>query len=263
MKKREFDQLFGISNLINEEKTRFVKRIETSIFNVFAQNMQWDEGVKLFQEMCEQMGENPVLYEFSVTQIPNLKLISKKDFNATANLLEKVYQAVSDNQNKQIFISRFVNDALNRTNLNIGVEWNNGFFYPTNDRFLDEKLLESCPIILENFPKQEKLFFEAVEHFKANEFSQSVQKSVLVYEAICKAILDNNLSLDENKEGLLRILQFSNYWHKIFINYLKYANEYKKYSETYPNDLKPDVVERFLYLTCLIIRATLKSIVKS
>ena len=128
MKKREFDQLFGISNLINEEKIRFVKRIETSIFNVFAQNSQRDEGVKLFQEMCEQMGENSVLHEFSVTQIPNLKLISKKDFNTTIRLVEKVYQSFSDNQNKQIFISRFVNDALNRTNLNIGVEWNNGFF---------------------------------------------------------------------------------------------------------------------------------------
>lgn len=263
MKKKEFDQLFGISNLINEEKIRFVKRIEISIFNVFAQNMQWEEGVYLFKKMCEEMGDNFTQFEFTVSQIPNLKLISKKDFNATVTLLEKVYQAVSDNQNKQIFISRFINDALNRTNLNIGVEWNNGFFYSTNDRFLDEKLLESCPLILENYPDQEKLFVEAVKHFKANEFTQSVQKSVLVYEGICKIILNNNLSLDQNKEDLLRILQFSNYWHKIFINYLKYANEYKRYSESNDVELKPEVVEGFLYLTCLIIRATLKSLVKS
>lgn len=263
MKKREFDQLFGISNLINEERIRFVKRIETSIFNVFAQNSQWEEGVKLFKQMCEQMGENFNQYEFSQTQIPNLKLISKKDFNATVKLVEKVYQEVSDNHNKQIFISRFVNDALNRTNLNIGVEWKDGFFYPTNDRFLDEKLLESCPIILENYPKQEQLFHQSFEYYKVNKYSEAVQKALNTYESICKEILNNNLSLDDNKEDLLSILQFSNYWHKIFINYLKYATEYKKYSETQPYDLKHDVVKGFLYLTCLIMRATLKSSIKS
>lgn len=263
MKHKDFDKLFGINSLIAEEKSRFVKRIEVSIFNVFAQNIQWEEGVKLFYNVCEQMGESPNQYELAVTQIPNLKLISKKDFNKTIRLVEKVYQIVSDNQNKQIFISRFVNDALKRTNLNIGVEWNNGTFYSTDDRFLDEDLLKSCHIILENYHNQKELFHQAFKHYQANEYAAAIQISVVLYESICMDLLNNTLSLNENKEDLLRILQFSNYWHKIFINYLKYANEYKKHSESNPNELKSDVVEGFLYLTCLIIRATLKTSIKT
>ena len=51
----------------------------------------------------------------------------------------------------------------------------------------------------------------------------------------------STMTFDNNKEDLLRLLQFSKYWDKIFVNYLSYAHEYRRHAGENRHDLKHEI----------------------
>ena len=99
----------------------------------------------------------------------------------------------------------------------------------------------------------------ALDNYNSKSLYGVVENCYIAVEGISRNLLNNKKTLDNNKEDLLRLLQFSKYWDKIFLNYLSYAHEYRRHAGENRHNLKPEEVEGFLYLTCLIIRSTLRA----
>jgi hypothetical protein len=95
MSVKEFDKTFGLGSSIDEEKTRFVNRIENTVFNVFVENYEFDAYKELFERVCYQLGEDAseIISQnsFMHTSIPNLKQLSKKDFIQTLRIVVAIY----------------------------------------------------------------------------------------------------------------------------------------------------------------------------
>jgi len=260
---KEFDKTFGLASSIDEEKNRFVNRIENTIFNECVQNYEFADYHQLFTAVCYQLGEDSTEIirqnSFMHTSIPNLKTLSKKDFVQTMRVVVALYKCVSNRPKTQSFITSYVTDALERANLNLGVKWADGIFYPTGDKFLDEELIDTSLSLLDKYPNEKKDLKNALDNYNSKSLYGVIENCYIAVEGLSRQLLNNKKTLDNNREALLRLLQFSKYWDKIFLNFLSYAHEYRRHAGENRHDLKPEEVEGFLYLTCLMIRATLRA----
>lgn len=263
MSVKEFDKTFGLGSSIDEEKIRFVNRIENTVFNAFVENYEFEAYQELFEKVCYQLGEDATEIirqnSFMYTSIPNFKELSKKDFIQTLRIVIAIYKCLSDNENSQKKITHYIIDALERANLNLGVRWADGVFYPTGDKLLDVELIDTSLSLLDKYPNEKIDLKNALDNYNSKSLYGVVENCYLAVEGIGRQLLNNKRTLDNNKEGLLQLLHFSKYWDKIFLNYLSYAHEYRRHAGENRHDLKPEEVEGFLYLTCLIIRATLRA----
>ncbi len=263
MSVKEFDKTFGLGSSIDEEKIRFVNRIENTVFNAFVETYEFDAYQELFERVCYQLGEDAseIIRQnsFMHTSIPNFKQLSKKDFVQTLRILVAIYKCLSDKENTQKIINSYITDALERANLNLGVRWADGVFYPTGDKLLDAELIDTSLSLLDKYPNEKIDLKNALENYNSKSLYGVVENCYIAVEGIGRQLLNNKRTLDNNREDLLRLLQFSKYWDKIFLNYLSYAHEYRRHAGENRHDLKPEEVEGFLYLTCLVIRATLRT----
>ena len=84
---KEFDKVFGLSSSIEEEKTKFINRIENTVFNFFSRNFEFDERQRLFKFVCYQLGldaqELIRQNSFMHTTIPTFDTLSNKGFIQT------------------------------------------------------------------------------------------------------------------------------------------------------------------------------------
>ena len=259
---KEFDKRFGLKNSIEEEKERFVNRIENTVFDQLI-SLDFSEYHKVFKSVCFQLGLNASEIidqnSFMRLQIPNFDALTEKDFVQTLRVLVAIYKAYEDEPNGRKIIDYLVQNALKSTSLNIGIRWADGTFYPTGDELLDKELIETSVTLLDNYPNEKKDLKTALENYQSKSLTGVVENCYLCVEGLGRRILNNKRTLDNNQTDLLRLLQFSSYWDKIFLNYLKYAHEYRRHAGENRHNLKAEEVEGFLYLTCLIVRSTIRA----
>jgi hypothetical protein len=216
----------------------------------------------LFKEVCFYLGENAtelIEAERYIHTIPNFKTISKKDFVQTLRVLVAIYKCLPNNSKTKNFVSSDIKKSIELANLNLGIKWKDGIFYPTGDSFLDVELIDHALTLLDKYPNEKTDLKNALESYHAKRLYGVVENCYIAVEGIGRQLLGNKKTLDNNREDLLKLLQFSKYWDKIFFNYLSFAHEYRRHAGENRHDLKPEEVEGFLYLTCLIIRATLRA----
>lgn len=263
MSLKEFDKTFGLESSIDEEKSKFVNRIENSIFNIFPKITDHNVNAQIFKGTCYQLGEdaNAFIKESSSIKytIPNLSVLSKKDFIQTLRVVIALYKILTDKPNFQRIIDSQVIEAIELTTLNIGIKWKDGVFYPTGDKFLDTELIDYSLTLLDKFPNEKTDLKNALENYYSKSLYGVVENCYIAIEGIGRQLLNNKKTLDNNREDLLKLLQFSKYWDKIFLNFLSYAHEFRRHAGENRHELKSEEVEGFLYLTCLIIRATIRA----
>jgi hypothetical protein len=263
MSLKEFDKTFGLSTTLEEEKLCFINRIENSVFDMFEMNYDYQEYLYLFERVCYHLGEdaNELIHQnsFLRTTIPKLKTLSNKDFIKTLRVLVALYISVSDKPDTQKIISIFILRAIENANLNLGIKWADGVFYPTGDSFLDTELIDTSLSLLDRYPKEKIDLKNALDNYYAKSLYGVVENCYIAIEGLARQLLNNKKTLDNNIANLLQLLQFSKYWDKIFLNFLRFAHEFRRHAGENRHDLKPSEVEGFLYLSCLIIRATIKT----
>lgn len=260
MSVKDFDKRFGLGPSIEEERNRFVARIENLIFDRL---VELDEYYELFESVCFQLGfnaleiiENNSFYRLT---IPNLDVLTEKDFIQTLRVVVAIYQGFKNKPKRQIEIDQLVKQVFDSLQLNIGVRWTDGSFYPSGDEFLDKELIGISISLLDKYPNEKIDLARALENYQSGRSDGVVENCYRCIEGLSRTILKNKRTLDNNKTDFLRKMQFSDIWSRIFANYIEYAHEYGRHASQIRHELKPEEVEAYLYLTCLIVRSTIKA----
>jgi hypothetical protein len=262
MSVKDFDKKFGLTGTIEEEKERFVNRVEASIFEAL-QKYDAVSYNRLYNKVCYELGLNARQLKenqhFLTRSLPTFRSLTAGDFLKTLRTLVAIYTSLSDTPQTQSGISKLISKILSMSSVNIGVSWSNGVFFPTGEELLDKELIENSLQSLVNYPNEQKDMKNALQNYYTQSLYGVVENCYRAVEGLGRKLLGNNNTLIDNKPALIELLQFSQYWKKIFANYLGYANEYHRHAGENRHNLKPSEVESFLYLTCLIIRATVRA----
>src|SRR4051812_2642841 len=108
MSVKDFDKIFGIPSSIEEEKFKFVNRIEATVFDSLVRSGDSINYPHVFKFVCYQLGLDAGEFWRNTWGVPNLSVVSKKDFTQTLRVVIAAYMALSDRPHLQSVISGFV-----------------------------------------------------------------------------------------------------------------------------------------------------------
>lgn len=243
---KRFNKLFKIEESLENEQNRFVQRINQTVF----MEIEWHKTFNIiFRRICYNLGENP---DDIISQ--TFRQLSNDNFIKTIKILLLLYQDFKNYKNLQDKISLQINQALSTTIMDIGIRWRNGMFYPSGAKILDEKLIEDVLDWLDEFQNEKKDFEKALSDYLKKSYGNVVIDCYLVVEGLTRKLLKNKKTLENNKDEILKKLKLSQNWRSIFVNYITYANEFRRHASDARHSINPTEVEAFLYFTGLLVR---------
>jgi hypothetical protein len=258
-----FNKIFGITDDLVTERGRFVQRINQTAFRRI-QERQTYRGV--FERVCYLLGVNAHdligeanRHNISPTFVPGLRTLTRNDFMETLKVSVLLYQTLDPLPQQQSEFVDGIEAALENATLDLGVRWQEGMFYPTGAKELDQPLIEEPLQWLKDFPAEKADYLKALQDYAAKNFGEVIGNCYNVVEGVARNVLNNSRVLDNNREELLKRIGLSQEWKGLLNNFITYANEFKRHASEKRHDVNPIEVEGFLYMTGLLVRMIIEA----
>lgn len=268
--RKKFNEILGLEDGVEEERSRFVKRVNQAIFHRI-DTEQWDDYdyLMLFKLVCFELGvdahdfrERTLETKFRDVIPATIRTVTEDTFEKTLVVLCALYnyiQLESDSKIAREWLSKQIKSVLSRCTLNIGIRWKEGLFYPAGAEELDKPLIEETLTWLNDYPDERKDYQGALQIYSVGEPLPDVIKNCyLAIEGVVRKVLRNERTLDNNKDELLAKMDLSDGWKSILANYIKYAHDYRHASPG-RHEITTQEAEAYLYITGLIIRLIIES----
>ena len=269
--RRTFNALHGIKDNIEDEKRRFVERVNQVIFRevdtIRARQFNYD---RLLKVLCFEIGRNfddlwrsacrrdPVLT--LQQEAPEIRSLTQSDFNMTLLALMVLYGDFKGKcDGKGDWLTEQIQLLLSKSTCDLGVRWKDGLFYPSGPEELDKPLVEETLTWLDSYPNEGKDYRQALEYYAAGDSLGDVVKSCYcALEGTARQVLNNTKTLDNNKDEILKRVGLSDGWKAMLATYVKYAHDFRHASENRHAITRAEA-EAYLYMTGLLIRLIIES----
>jgi len=252
-----FHERFNIRLDVKEAREHFLNRVENLIFsNFFDAEVDKDEKTRVvLWQVANALG---VKFErdYDFDDYVN------GDFHKCLQVIEASYNALRDAAQKET-LTYFIKVILEKSEIDLGVSWENNKFIRTGAKLLDQQLVNeplrwlSAPRyknVYAPFAKGLSYFLEAEKHPES--LSDVITDMYEALEALSKVVTGRNKELSGNAELFIRKINASQHYKPILKKYITYACEFRhalEESKERPT-LSVSEVESFVYLTGLFIR---------
>jgi hypothetical protein len=271
--RKRLNESLGLTDTIDEEKKRFVHRVNQSILYEIEKG-RFIDYQELFKDVCFDLGVNA--YDLLTTrgygaaygrrllkvdpdslEAPPLRVLTKDDFQKTLETLCSICFCLDADDQK--WLSHAITTAMSLCTCDIGVRWREGLFYQSGAEELDKHLIEENLTWLKDYPAERQDYRRALEcYFKRQSLTDVVKNCYSAVEGLVRTILGNRKTLDKNKELLLKQIRLSEGWKSILANYINYVHDYRHASPD-RHKITGEEAEACLYMTGLIIRLVIES----
>lgn len=268
MSLQAFHKKFGFKIDIDNEKNKFIQRINQSIF--YKIKGVYGNGYEdIFVEICYQLGINGRKWiddvksnNYGDAWIPDLEEINNNNFTKTLEVLISLYD-VSEIAEIKKFISSNIEKALSQSSADLGIRWKDGMFYPAGAKEFDEILINDNLSWLEKYPKTREIFSTALSHFSDSISNPSARKDAITnaysaLESLSRILLNNKINFDKNSDTIVEKLNLPKEYKNIIFYYKQIANEYS--SRHAGTEFGHEETEAFIYLTGILIRLIINKI---
>lgn len=268
-----FHRRFNIDVSLEEAQEKFINRVLNDLNLQFPQLEDWGEDsydysnwTRINPYVISKLGKRFDEYSF-------LAYADTDDFFKFLKALEALYEAfvVEYNDDRYRRLDRIIVSAVTSSEINLGIQWKDGLFWPSGAKLLDEELVDE-PMkwlddpkynnVLEPFQKGLRYRMEVTKD--ASKLADTVIAMYQALEAMAKVVTGRHRKdLSANAELFVNKLGLSEYYSDMLKDYIAYANnEYRHAPE--PNRVRkppnPHEVEAFIYTTGLFIRLAVKQL---
>ena len=259
----KFHERFDISYGIDEARRRFVNRVSNDIFNGLLIRDFHDDMYDIFNAIASAHGEkHSAVRRFNYYEHEFHHYV-QDDFQKVLLSLEAIYEYLISSKKDFSLLDIEINKALSRSEVDLGVRWNDGIFIKSGAELLDEALVNESLNWLRDkeyenvlVPYEKGLSYLLHSETNPDLLSDVVTDMYEALEALAKTITGKNKDLSANKDLFLKNVKASESYKNILKEYINYANDFRHAVET--GSPKPALsygeVESFLYLTGVFIR---------
>ncbi len=269
--RRTFNQLHGVKDNIDDERRRFVQRVNQLLFHEVdtIRSREFRYG-QVLEALCFEVGCNfEDLWRrahrwrdhFRLEETPpEIRSLTEDDFETTLMVLMTLYRVFQACHNNHIqWLEDQVQLILSRSTRDLGIRWKDGLFYPSGPEELDKPLVEQILTWLDEYPNEKKDYRNALEHYSTDgSLADVVKACYCAIEGIARNILNNSRTLDKNKDEILGRMGLSDGWKAILGTYVRYAHDFRHASVDRHTITKAEA-EGYLYMTGLLIRLMIES----
>jgi len=266
-----FHQRFNIEVGIEETQKRFVNRIINKVGEHFPRlgrlspgQSRYEYAGKYLRNVAYRLGE-PYSYRLGFEGYVG------GDFSKCMLAVEALYEALFFNSDDDSeIVSGLVQNAIKLNEIDLGIRWRNGHFWPSGAKLLDEALVNENLKWLSD-PKYSNVIapFEKglSDYLEANRHPERLLDTVTdmyeALEALAKIVTGRpSRDLSANAELFVSKLNLSDYYKNMLKDYIEYANQYRHAIE--PGIERkpplPNEVEAFVYTTGLFIRLAIQQL---
>lgn len=258
--RKKFNQIFGAEESLEDERRRFVDRVNQVIFSSTEDMAGYST---IFRQVCFELGINADerikawRNSIGVSQysVPELITLTLKSFNETLLVLSILYHCFKEKQG----LAQTIELVLSKSTCDLGVRWHEGFFYPSGAKELDESLIEESLIWLKEYPDEQQNYKNALENYSKDEHSVDVVTNCYsALEGVARKILSNNKTLGNNSKLLLAKIGLSQGWKTILDAFINHTHN-SRHAGKGRHEISKEEAEAFLYMTGLFIRLLIES----
>jgi len=259
----KFHKRFNIPLSDEVAKARFINRVHNEIWKGFlGQFHRMGNFDVINRAVISHLGAR---YDRDCDRITD---VVEDDFHLNLQAIEGLYDFLRG-QREQEELDYLLTFIITQCELDIGIRWENGHFYPSGSALLDEKAVNDVLGLLNNpdHAGAAQAFHLGLDHFVHSIRKPSLLSDVIIrmheaLEATAKVVCDNNKELSGNAEAFISKLKLPDPYKHILKEYIKYANKLHRHageegkSKSLPSHRE---VEAFVYLTGLLIRLSLST----
>lgn len=282
----DFNKRFGKTIDIEEVKRDFINKITHYLIEPLDKRdgsyySEFNKG--FFDFIAIEFNQNPTdiiqarnrdNYSAYDTYKPSFKIFSCGDFDQTLLLVEIFYDYFSGSGHNNRYDSeqwightnKIVDFALNQP-ISLGISWRGGKFYPEGAEEFDEKLISDVLKWMENKPKIQALYKNALDHHSQSLNNPIKRKDVVsnAFQAVEKLtqefLATPKPSFDNNFNDLVDKIELNKEWKKIFNSYRELSKEFGRHAGQTDNFIpNQEDTEAFLYFSGLIMRLVLQKL---
>lgn len=265
-----FHQRFNIEVELEGAKQHFTDRlfnlIDEDFLGFTKKQCNLSEYVKAFKYVAFKLG---IRYVGNNT----LEYYAGKEFLQVLRTIEALFEAfqleLKNYANSADRLDEIINLAISENEIDLGIQWRGGLFYPSGAKLMDEELVNE-PLQWLAAPKYKNIlapFKKGLTHYlEANKNPEKLADTVTdIYEALeamAKVVTGRDKDLSSNRELFVSKLRLGRQHGKMLIDYIDYANDYRHGTE--PSKIRanpsPNEVEAFIYITGVFIRLAVKQL---
>jgi len=250
MSLKEFDSLFGTTETLDEAKSSFVQRINSTVFAPLKRGHFRNRYEDTFRAICYSWGVNAddLLSEVNHNNFGSLIVPSPRKLTLDEFVIDPSIRGQ---------LNAIIEMALGASSVDLGVRWTDGMFYPSGAKELDEKLVSDNLQWLAKFPDAKKFFSTSLGHFNESLENPSARKDAITnaytaIEEITKKVLDNKNNFEKNSNSLVERLELVDEYKNIVHYYKQIAHQYS--SRHAGSEITHIEAEAFIYLTGILLR---------
>jgi hypothetical protein len=261
-----FHQRFNIKVRTGEAQERFVNRVISQV----KQHLGMLEEGRKPGHYAEAMYHAAIKLGTEYNVYSKFSHYVEDDFYNCLIALEAIYEVfVVKNTREAEQLPNLIQYAISLSEIDLGIEWRDGVFWPSGAKLLDEALVnenlkwlvdKGYQDILVPFEKGLRHFIEATQ--KPERLGDTVTDVYEAVEALAKRVTGKNRDLSKNAELFIKELKLSQYYKKMLKDYIDYANNYRHAAELGigKKPLLRNEVEAFIYTSGLFIRLAVQQL---
>jgi len=254
----KFYERFNITISNAEAQKRFVNRVHNQIYETTWNSLGDTGRYAVGKAVANALGER-----HTNSYVPN---IVGADFGRNLQALEAIYATLGELEmrNLQTAVGEELKAQLGKAEVDLGVKWENGLFYPSGAKLLDERLVNDSLGWLRDKKHRNVLdpFEKALRHLLEARKRPELAGDVVtdMYEALeaLAGVLTGRAEKDlsANQELFIKAVKASDAYKKLLKDYIEYANLFRHAEKE--NKPRPKITleeaESFVYLTGVFVR---------
>ena len=267
----DFHERFDIEIDMWEARKRFVVRVYNYIFDIWENQNNEKPSLNrevIFRSIASELGKRYYENQESIYDyINDNEYKDDEDYWEFLHVIELIY--IGSNDETRLYIDKFLKEnILFRSELDLGIRWQDGKFIRTGAKLLDDKLVNDPLKWLKDkgYSTVTTPFQNALSHFLKSEFHPEGLPSVITeayksLEALAKIVLKNRKHLRNNQEQFISNIKATKFHGKMLRDYIDYGCVYRHAEDTeepLPGPSKSDV-EFFLYYTGMFLRLAMEN----
>jgi hypothetical protein len=208
-----------------------------------------------------------IAYELGEEPQETIERLTKKDFQSTLQAIEVLRKALG-NSGFVRDLDKMVEALLQKSEIDLGIRWSDGYFLPSGAKELDEELVNASLKWLreKGYETVQAPFEKSLRHLlraRANLelLSDVVTDAYEALESLAKIACGNEKTLDANRESFVSLVKASEEYKTILKDYCFFAHKIRHGASS--PDKKPVLTyaetESFVYLTGLFIRLVISA----
>lgn len=244
----DFHKRFGIEVSQDEGRKRFLRRAHNEVFD----RIRSKDSSSLLRTVTNRLGQS-----FG----PNTTMsgLVRDDFHVCLQALEEIVRA-----RPNMSYSDEVERLLGMSEVDIGIRWKDGKFFPAGADELDDVLVSDSLRWLKDrgYPGVAEPYERGLTKLLEGNYKDSVRDVYEALESLAMIVLDNDRELSRNREKLVKACGVSDAYKRILQEVIDYGCQFR-HGEGSGNKrptLTEQEAESFVYMAGVFIRLCITTI---